>query len=359
MNRLFRCLARLTACIGAIFILDSACAQSSVTLYGRLDAGLLYTSRTFDVKSGGNDGHQLSAINSGASPTLFGLQGVENIGGGTKVLFTLESGVSLMDGSFKNSNGNLFGRQAFVALAGPYGQAKFGLQFSPFFMALFETDPRGFSQFGSGLVNYVNNVLGTGAFNANGISYASPSIGGFEGSALVALGGKAGDYQAGRQYSASLKYQNGNFMVNAALYSGNGGGTVSTPIPTTLQFSGRTVGTVYKFGAVSAKAQFVNYKVAGSFNSNLYGLGMDWYATPALNLNGGVYYRMDRNDSANSSIMGALGTVYSLSVRTALYAQVAAINNRGAMNSGLAIGYALYGLQGTTTGATIGIRHTF
>lgn len=359
MSRFSRCVKLPIACIGGASVIGSACAQSSVTLYGRVDAGLLYMSRTLNAKTGLNDGHQLAAVDGGSSPTVFGLTGVEGLGGGAKVRFTLESGVSVMNGGINNSNGNFFGRQAFVSLAGKPGEVKLGLQYSPFFLSLYETDPRGFSQIGSGLVNYANNVAGTGAFNSNGMSYTSPAFAGFQGSALLAFGGKAGDFQAGRQYSGNLRYQLGNFVINAALYSGNGGGTVSTPIPSTLDFSGRMVGALYRFANVTAKAQFVNFKVAHSFNSNIYGFGLDWNATPALNVNGGVYYRTDRNDSANSSILGAIGVLYSLSTRTALYTQFAAVNNRGAMNSGLLMGYAINGLQGTTTGVTAGIRHNF
>ena len=333
-------------------------AQSNITLYGIVDGGLLYTSKTAGA-NGQNLGHQFSAIDSGSLPSQFGLTGTEDLGGGLKASFKLESGINLMNGGFNDSNGNMFGRQAYVALANPFGQVTLGLQFSPFFLSLLDTDPRGFSQFGSGLVNYADNIAGTGAFNANAVSYASPNIGGFQGSVMLALGGAAGNFQAGRQYSASLKYENGSLLINAAVYSGNSGGTVSTPIPTTVEFWGRTIGATYKFGIVTAKAQFVNYKVAQSFDTNVYSAGLDSYVMPQLDLNGGVYYSSDRNHTANHSIMGAIGATYNLSKRTALYAQVGVANNHGAMNTGLSVDGALYGVQGTTVGADIGVRHLF
>jgi predicted porin len=333
-------------------------AQSNITLYGILDGGLLYTNKTAGA-NGQNAGHQFSAIDSGSLPSQFGLTGTEDLGGGLKASFKLESGISVMNGGFNDSNGNMFGRQAYVALANPFGQVKVGLQFSPFFLSLLDTDPRRFSQFGSGLVSYAGNIAGTGAFNANAISYASPTIGGLQGSVMLALGGSAGNFQAGRQYSASLKYENGGLLINAAVYSGNSGGTVSTPIPTTVEFWGRTIGATYNFGIVTAKAQFVNYKVAQSFDTNIYSAGLDSYVTPQLDLNGGVYYSSDRNHTANHSIMGAIGASYNLSKRTALYAQMGVVNNHGAMNTGLSINGALTGVQGTTVGADIGVRHLF
>ncbi|ABB11304.1 porin [Burkholderia lata] len=333
-------------------------AQSNITLYGIVDAGLLYTSKTAGA-NGQNLGHQFSAVDSGSLPSQFGLTGTEDLGGGMKASFKLESGINMRNGGFDDSNGNLFGRQAYVALENQFGKVAIGLQFSPFFLSLLDTDPRGFSQLGSGLIIYADTVTGTGAFNSNAVSYTSPTIAGLQGKAMLALGGAAGNFQAGRQYSASLKYTVGNLLISGGIYSGNSGGTVSTPIPTTVAFWGRAIGATYNFGVVTAKAQFVNYKVAQSYDSNVYSAGLDSYVTPQLNLNGGIYFTSDRNHTANHSIMGAAGATYNLSKSTALYAQVAVVNNHGTMNTGISADGALYGAQGTTVGADIGIRHFF
>lgn len=91
---------------------------------------------------------------------------------------------------------------------------------------------------------------------------------------MFAFGGEAGNFQADRQYSANLKYDNGTLMVEAAVYNGNDGGTVSTPVPTTVEFEGRIISASYKFGGVTIKASFSNYKVAGSFNNHIYEGGL-------------------------------------------------------------------------------------
>jgi predicted porin len=334
-------------------------AQSSVTLYGNLDVALLYTNKTLDAASGGNAGYQFAMTDTGMTPTTFGLTGVEDLGGGLKAKFQLESGFSVANGALNHSNGNFFGRQAWVSLDGTYGELKTGLQYSPFLLAIYASDPRSFSHFGSGLINYVDNVLVTGLFNANAVSYTSPTIAGLTGSAMFAFGGAAGDFQAGRQYSASLKYENGGFMIDAGFYDGNGGGTAATPIPSTVAFIGRTLGAAYHFGPVTAKAAFTSYKVAGSFSSNVYGGGFDYQATPAVDLNTGVWVTSDRNDTHNHSVLAALGTTYSLSKSTSMYAQVAMVDNHGAMDTGLGINNALYGVTGTTVGANVGIHHSF
>lgn len=343
----------------SLLLSGAAHAQSSVTLYGLVDGGLLYTSKTLNAATGGNGGKQFSFVDGGSAPTQFGLMGTEDLGGGMKAEFKLESGFSVANGAFNNSNGNLFGRQAYVGLSNALGEVKLGLQFSPFFLSLYDLDPRGLSQFGSSLPIYLDHALGTGVFNANAISYSSPVVAGFSGSAMFAFGGVAGNFQSGRQYSVNLKYDNGTVMVEGAFYNGNSGGTVNTAPPTNVAFVGRMLGASYKIGKLTAKASFVNYKVAGGFNSNVYDAGLDFLALPDLDFNGGVWFVSDRNATTNHAVMGALGTQYFLSHRTTLFGQVAVVNNHGAMNTGLSVNDALFSPSGTTTGVNIGIRHVF
>jgi predicted porin len=342
-----------------MLICGVAYAQSNITLFGVLDTGLLYTSKTLDNATGANAGKQLSMIDGGSSFSQFGLLGTEDLGGGLKARFKLESGISLANGAIAHCNGNLFGCEAWVGLDSPYGQVKAGLQFSPFFQALYASDPRNMSFFGSGAVNLVDNFLGTGIFSASAVSYTSPELGGLQASLLYTFGGKPGDFQAGRQYSASIKYEYGGLMINAAIFDGNSGTANPTPTPTSLAAEGRTIGAAYRFGVLTVKASFVNYKVAGSFDNNVYGGGLSWYVTPALDLDGGVWVTSDRNQTANHSLLAALGASYLLSKQTALYAQVASVDNHGAMNTGLSANGALYGASGTTVGAAedIPVRH--
>jgi predicted porin len=354
-----RFVLRAACGIVASLLGGAAYAQSSVSVYGLLDTGLLYTSKTLGSTGSENAGKSISLIEGGVGPSNFGFAGTEDLGGGLRVNFKLESGISTANGGFADCNGNLFGCQAWVALNSQYGMVKAGLQFSPFFTTLEESDPRDFSLFGSGVVNYVGNVLGTSIFNPNAVSYTSPEIAGLQGSAMLALGGIAGDFQDGRQYAASLKYERGGLMINASIYDGNAGGNAQTPTPTTLEFEGRTIGAAYKFGAITAKVSFVNYKVAGSFNNNVYGGGVDYHIAPTFELNGGVWVTSDRDHTTNHSIMGALGANYFLSRRTSLYAQVGAVNNHGAMDTGISVNGALYAPEGTTIAALVGMRHTF
>ncbi|MBU9563616.1 porin [Burkholderia multivorans] len=359
MSKKWRTAKRMSVIGVGLLINSAAQAQSSVTLFGVLDGGLLYTNKTLDPATGRNAGKQVSVIDGGSYYSQLGLTGTEDLGGGVKATFRLVSGLNIANGGLLHCNGNLFGCEAWVGIEGAPGKLKLGLQFSPFFLAVYDTDPRSLSLFGSGSIPLVDNVLGTGIFNANAVSYTSPTIAGLQVSGLYAFGGKAGDFQAGRQYAVRVKYQLGGLTVNAAIYDGNSGGTAQTPVPTTVQYEGRLLGVGYQFGSVTAKASFVNYKVAGSFNNNVYGGGLTWYVLPTLDVNGGVWVTSDRNRTTNHSVLAALGTDYFLSKATTLYAQVGVVNNHGAMNTGLSMIGALYEVQGTSMGAVLGIRHTF
>jgi predicted porin len=99
------------AALGSFSI--AAHAQSSVTLYGLLDAGITYANKV--ATSTGHD--SLVKYGDGvASGSRWGLRGTEDLGGGLKALFVLESGFSTGDGT-SGQGGALFGRQAFVGLA--------------------------------------------------------------------------------------------------------------------------------------------------------------------------------------------------------------------------------------------------
>src|ERR1700684_1507257 len=84
----------------------TAHAQSSVTLYGTLDAGLVY--------SNNQGGHSNWQQGSGSvSNTYFGLRGNEDLGGGLHAIFTLENGFNINNGQFNASN-TLVNRQDVV-----------------------------------------------------------------------------------------------------------------------------------------------------------------------------------------------------------------------------------------------------
>ena len=100
----------------------SAFAEPSVTLYGRIDTGLVYTHKNLDNTAGSTDTFSMdSGVTTGSR---WGLKGSEDIGN-AKVGFVLESGFNSDDGtSGQNTSGQnnrLFGREAQVNISGAYG----------------------------------------------------------------------------------------------------------------------------------------------------------------------------------------------------------------------------------------------
>ena len=95
----------------------SAFAAPSVTLYGKIDTGLLYTYQDLD---NGQDSTNTIEMKSGWNAgSRWGLKGTEDIGN-VKVGFQLESGFTSDDGQ-SAQNSRLFGRQATVSVSGAYG----------------------------------------------------------------------------------------------------------------------------------------------------------------------------------------------------------------------------------------------
>jgi general bacterial porin, GBP family len=97
-------------------------AQSSVTLYGLIDTGLVYMNNQL--------GHRnWQEVNSSTQNTVFGLKGLEDLGGGLRAIFKLEQGFLLNDGAQAFSSDG-FGSLAWVGLqSNAYGTVTFGRQF--------------------------------------------------------------------------------------------------------------------------------------------------------------------------------------------------------------------------------------
>jgi general bacterial porin, GBP family len=157
----------------------AASAQSSVTLYGRLDAGIGRS----DPKNGRvSDVDATTGVFTGTQAgNRFGVRGSEDLGGGLRAIFQIENGFSLDDGQL-GQGGRLFGRQAYAGLAGGFGTVVLGR------LASFSSGTGAFDRFG-GL-----DPFGTGAGNLgfqatfasanalrldNTVAYLTPNLSGF------------------------------------------------------------------------------------------------------------------------------------------------------------------------------------
>ena len=119
---------------------SSAWAQSSVTLYGVVDLNLEHINNYSSLtprESGypGPAGSRTSMRSGGLTGSQWGMRGTEDLGGGLKAVFTLESGVDVTKGGLLQG-GRAFGRQSFVGLDGSWGRFTMGRQYTSMFSAL-------------------------------------------------------------------------------------------------------------------------------------------------------------------------------------------------------------------------------
>ena len=115
MKRTLASVALATASVSLVH------AQSTLTLYGIVDAGITWVSN--------QRGHSAILEDTGiAQANRWGLQGAEDLGGGTKEVFTLENGFTLGNGAL-GQGGAMFGRTAMVGLAGRFGTLTLGRQY--------------------------------------------------------------------------------------------------------------------------------------------------------------------------------------------------------------------------------------
>lgn len=191
------------------FLSAAAHAQSSVTLYGMLDAVIVYTNN----QSGKSAWQQGSGL---LSNTVFGLSGNEDLGGGLHALFRLENGFNLNNGtqSYKNT---MFGRRAYVGLqSDPYGTLTLGRQYDAVVDYL---GPLAMANNGDGnnLASHPfdNDNLDDSFYIDNAVKYTSPTLAGWQFGGLYGFSNAAGGFANNRAYSAGVSYANGPVSLGA------------------------------------------------------------------------------------------------------------------------------------------------
>jgi general bacterial porin, GBP family len=205
----------------------AAHAQSSVTLYGVVDAGLSYISN--QKAAGSSGGHSNFAMtNYSTNPDGFGLRGSEDLGGGLKAIFTLENGFTLTNGAI-GQHGVLFGHQAFAGLSSnELGTVTFGRQYDSTVDYL---SPLAAASVNNGGVffghPYDNDNLENTMRINNSIKYTSVDYGGWRFGSLYGFSNAAGGFADNRAYSFGTSYQNGPLHFAASYLQINNGGTTT------------------------------------------------------------------------------------------------------------------------------------
>ncbi|RZA25036.1 MAG: porin, partial [Lysobacteraceae bacterium] len=247
--------AALATCAG-IAAIPSASAQTSVTVYGIIDAAVEHYT---NADAAGKDMTRLPSLGGGMFPSRLGFRGNEDLGGGLKAVFALENGFA-PDTGVAGQGGRLFGRQAWVGLAGSWGQLTVGRNYNMMTVSTYDIDLFGPSQYGLGsLDSFIpngrsdNSVAYKGTFNGLTVG-ATYSLGRDTSSA----GGPAGTNCAGenpadsrqcREWSGMLRYDSGAYSVVAAYDRVHGGPAAAAGLGTSDAEDSRFhVGGLAKFG---------------------------------------------------------------------------------------------------------------
>src|SRR5579863_82028 len=109
----------ILAAVSATFA-SAAHAQSSVTLYGVVDAGFTYVQNEVSPSNSPKHAASFGVTSGNASGSRWGMRGREDLGGGYAAIFTLENGFNVANGTTGQGNRS-FGRQAFVGVSSNYG----------------------------------------------------------------------------------------------------------------------------------------------------------------------------------------------------------------------------------------------
>lgn len=191
-------------------------AQSSVTLYGLISTGIEYNNN--------QQGKSAWQLVSGPMQTpRWGIRGKEELGGGLKAIFTLESGFSLTSGTL-SQGGREFGRQAFIGLSSDrFGTVTIGRQYDEAVtLCAFESACQ-FATYGAHIGDS-DNVFDTFRVN-NAVQYKSLNYHGLQFEGLYAFSNKPGSAGQNNEFSAAAQYVNGPLKVGVAFLQANDPGT--------------------------------------------------------------------------------------------------------------------------------------
>jgi predicted porin len=358
MKKSLLALAALTAFAGA------ASAQSSVTAFGIVDLAARYV----DNHSG-----SIKSLSSGGQATSrIGFRGVEDLGGGLRAGFWLESEVGPDTGSAGSTVGsasNVFwARRSTVSLMGRFGELRLGRDFTPTYNSFGANEIFGYVGVASPAnlrgAFYANGQSGTALAvrGSNGISYFTPSMGGFSAQAQVTAGEGAANQN--KSMGSRIAYAAGPFTFLGSWGQVEKQGVMTDDLNTwnlgmrwNLGFA--TIGGMYEIADTAISGRSLEQKIAtanitvpmgsGRFMAQYTESGGDGTAAAP---------------SLYSAKMFGVGYVYNMSKRTSLYTSYGSIDNEGNATTGARFtttgsGPAVTRGGEKSTGYEFGIRHDF
>lgn len=329
MKKSLIALAALTAFAGA------ASAQSSVTLFGIVDVNV----RTVD-----NDqvGTRTTLSQDGIASSRLGVRGVEDLGGGLRAGFWLEGAINPDTGT---PGGQTWQRRSTVSLMGGFGEIRLGRDYTPSFWNHTVFDPFGTN--GVGSQTNMQTVAGSPATTLvranNTIGYFLPAMGGLYGQVQMAFdeGATPGnEYLGGR-----IGYAAGPVNVAGSYAMTKGMGANDLEV---MNF-----GASFNMGFMTLMGQFHEYKF-GNNKQHTYLVGANVKLGP-----GTLKASYNMSDKYREAQQFAVGYVYDMSKRTALYGTFAMIDNDSGSSFVIPGGKTNGGNGFESTGFEFGVRHSF
>lgn len=350
--------------VAALSLLSgAAAAQSSVSIYGIVDAGL--------VNERGGAAGSVTRVSSGvANASRIGFRGTEDLGNGMSAFFVLETGAKIDTGELDVA-GSIFNRQAFVGIKSNAGALTLGRQYTPYYNTVSQVaDP-----FAAGLSGSAKNLIPTGGLNtrsSNTVLYTSPQLSGVSAELAYSLGERAGDNTGGRQFGAALAYANG--PLNARVGYNNKDSSNASVVGAPKVIGRNTLFAAnYKFALAKA---YLAYGINKGVNSSplpntgtpysgprgtpstdnrdlLVGVAVPFGANTVL----ASYIRKDDRTSFNQDAnQWAVGYTHAISKRTLAYTSYGKISN----DNGAAYTVGNNTDVGSGDSAfNVGVRHTF
>jgi predicted porin len=383
MKQLFLGCVLLGAFIGISY------AEDRVTIYGAIDEGVR---RQTNTDSAGNSKTSISSIGTYNGNRL-GFRGREDLGDGQYATFNLEMGFNGGTGTLDSATttGYFFNRESTVGLGGDWGNFKVGRMYSVDALNNFTFDPFRFKY--PGLIGLSGASAGNNPTSAvggtrldNDIQYGKV-FGPVALRAEWSLGEVAGDTRTNAVQALGLIYNSGPLSFGGAYTKkkvASSRGTATVPqaaIATSPAFDDSvwSFGAAYKFDDVRLSAGFNNETLQGAIPHGAAGalirpsfggadssvkiswLGAEFGISPAFSLTGAWFHREVVTAAAASTPtegkrdMFILSGTYSLSKRTALYAEIDTTKFGGNQ----VIGFGTPLTQERQTGISAGISHTF
>ena len=316
----------LVAVAALLAAAGAAQAQSSVKLYGYVE-GTVGSYENFNLDTGLVE--RTTEVGSGNMMTSFiGLSGSEDLGGGLKAEFVIESFLAGDTGSeVRNLAGGFWGRGSWVGVSGDFGRVALGQYDNAFFTMGLAYNPFGSSMtFSPSMVSYYSlggflaPSLGYDTGWVNSITYETPTIGGFSAALQFAPKETSAGGDAKNNYAVSAAYNAGALSVMGVYTSS---GDINSAYFDRQKNWG--LGASYDFGAAKLFAQYsvVKSETGGSDGkSKFFQIGATVPVTEAGKVM--VSYGQTKYDDfyvADGKLKQfSLGYDHSLSKRSGVYA---------------------------------------